>query len=205
MDSYTFMFTDTEEEVVSREGNMLDVIMVRICSFCWKLLHRKTYGYDMLSLVLLGNSARLVCCILRPASGVFCARNVSGPRISGLVGLKCRVLSSATNFQTDRTFCHVTVGLSIKRDLLPSDDVVDLPFVERLNKGRAPIRKYDEVFLSGICLSRSFVDDDVCPTFIGHDCREMGLLDFVKSSGPFKVTTGVRNTKFLEKCQSLHR
>ncbi|GJR54232.1 ALP1-like protein [Tanacetum coccineum] len=33
--------------------NMLDVIMIRIRSFCWKLLRHKTYGYDMLSLVFL--------------------------------------------------------------------------------------------------------------------------------------------------------
>nr|GEZ90112.1 hypothetical protein [Tanacetum cinerariifolium] len=32
---------------------MLDVIMIRIRSFCWKLLRHKTYGYDILSLVFL--------------------------------------------------------------------------------------------------------------------------------------------------------
>ncbi|GKC02487.1 serine/threonine-protein kinase STY17-like protein, partial [Tanacetum coccineum] len=36
--------------------NMIDVIMVRTRSFCWKPLRRKTYGYDMLSLVLLGRT-----------------------------------------------------------------------------------------------------------------------------------------------------
>nr|GFC41385.1 hypothetical protein [Tanacetum cinerariifolium] len=36
--------------------DMLDVIMVRIRSFCWKLLRRKTYGYGMLSSVLLGRT-----------------------------------------------------------------------------------------------------------------------------------------------------
>ncbi|GKC75698.1 ALP1-like protein isoform X1 [Tanacetum coccineum] len=36
--------------------NMLDVIMVRIRSFCLKLLRRKTCGYDMLSSVLLGSN-----------------------------------------------------------------------------------------------------------------------------------------------------
>ncbi|GJW77328.1 ALP1-like protein [Tanacetum coccineum] len=35
------------------KSNMLDMIMVPIRSFCWKLLRHKTYGYDMLSLVLL--------------------------------------------------------------------------------------------------------------------------------------------------------
>ncbi|GKE06691.1 hypothetical protein Tco_1398709, partial [Tanacetum coccineum] len=75
-------------------------------------------------------------------------------------------------------------GLSVKRDPLLSDDVVNLPLLEWFNEIRAPIRKYPEVFLSVIGLSRSFIDDDVYPTFL-----EMGLLDFVKSS-PFKVKIG---------------
>nr|GEU36014.1 hypothetical protein [Tanacetum cinerariifolium] len=37
------------------------------------------------------------------------------------------------------------LGVSVKRDLLPSNDVVDLPLLERLNEGRAAIRKYPEV------------------------------------------------------------
>ncbi|GKC60652.1 ALP1-like protein [Tanacetum coccineum] len=35
--------------------NTVDVMMVRIHSFCWRLLHQMTYGYGTLSLVLLAN------------------------------------------------------------------------------------------------------------------------------------------------------
>ncbi|GKE11479.1 ALP1-like protein [Tanacetum coccineum] len=31
------------------KGKFVDVILVRMHSFCWKLLRHKTYGYDMLS------------------------------------------------------------------------------------------------------------------------------------------------------------
>ncbi|GKA72925.1 hypothetical protein Tco_0779141 [Tanacetum coccineum] len=56
---------------------------------------------------------------------------------------------------------------SVERDLLPFDDVVDLNLIDRLNEGRAAIRKYLEIFLSVVGLSRSFVEEDVRPTFIG--------------------------------------
>ncbi|GJS34367.1 retrotransposable element Tf2 [Tanacetum coccineum] len=60
-------------------------------------------------------------------------------------------------------------GVSVKKDHLPLDDSIDLP-----------------------CLSRSFVNDDVRPTFLRNDDEEMGLLDFVKSADPFKVKVGER-------------
>ncbi|GJU19798.1 reverse transcriptase domain-containing protein [Tanacetum coccineum] len=56
---------------------------------------------------------------------------------------------------------------SVERDLLPFDDVVDLNLIDRLNEGRAAIRKYLEIFLSVVGFSRSFVEEDVRPTFIG--------------------------------------
>ncbi|GKD51566.1 ABC transporter C family member 8-like protein, partial [Tanacetum coccineum] len=62
----------------------------------------------------------------------------------------------------------------------------------RLNENRTLIRKYPEIFLSIVGLSRSFIDDDVRPTFLGRDKKEMSLLDFVKSVDPFKVKTGER-------------
>ncbi|GJU98141.1 hypothetical protein Tco_1327412 [Tanacetum coccineum] len=62
--------------------------------------------------------------------------------------------------------------------------------VQGWNYGRNAVRKYSEILLSVIGLSWSFVDDDVYPTFIGPD--HMGLLDFVRSSDPFKVKVGER-------------
>ncbi|GJW64132.1 gypsy type transposase [Tanacetum coccineum] len=83
-------------------------------------------------------------------------------------------------------------GVFVKRDPLPSDDVVDFPLLERLNENRTLIRKYPEIFLSIVGLSRSFIDDDVHPTFLGRDKKEMSLLNFVKSVDPFKVKIGER-------------
>ncbi|GJX00192.1 hypothetical protein Tco_0184105 [Tanacetum coccineum] len=84
---------------------------------------------------------------------------------------------------------HFEIECRVRGSPPTVDDVVGLPILEPLNEGRAAIKKYLEVFLSVISLSRSFVDDYVRPTFMGRDGREMGLLDFVKSSDPSRVKT----------------
>ncbi|GKB83052.1 hypothetical protein Tco_0949947 [Tanacetum coccineum] len=75
-----------------------------------------------------------------------------------------------------------------------NDMIKDSPVgkIERLDENRTLIRKYLEIFLSVIALSRSFVDNDIRPTFLGRDKNEMGLLDFVKSTELLKVKTGDR-------------
>ncbi|GKF19652.1 hypothetical protein Tco_0068290 [Tanacetum coccineum] len=99
-------------------------------------------------------------------------------------------------FWIDASVCPISIpwfdGVFVKRDPLPTDDVVDLPLVEVLDKNRTIIRKYPELFLSIVGLSPSFFDTDVRPTFLCSDDEEMGLLDFVKSSDPFKVKTRER-------------
>nr|GEX96596.1 transposase (putative), gypsy type [Tanacetum cinerariifolium] len=76
-------------------------------------------------------------------------------------------------FWIDASVCLIFVpwynDVSAKRDPLPSDDVVELPLVDELNENRTLIRKYPEVFLSIIGLSRTFVDTDIRPTLIGCD------------------------------------
>ncbi|GJZ83361.1 hypothetical protein Tco_0648534 [Tanacetum coccineum] len=63
------------------------------------------------------------------------------------------------------------LGMSplLARDPLTSDDAVDLPLVEKLNENHTLIRKYPEVFLSIIGLSRTFVDTDVRLTLLIRD------------------------------------
>ncbi|GJT05823.1 hypothetical protein Tco_0840285 [Tanacetum coccineum] len=96
----------------------------------------------------------------------------------------------------DASICPIFIpwfeGRSVERDPLPFDDVVDIKLIDQLNEGRDVIRKYLEVFLSVVGLSRSFVWEDVRPTFLRPDNSEIGLLDFVKSTGPFKVKVGER-------------
>nr|GEX77976.1 putative transposase (putative), gypsy type [Tanacetum cinerariifolium] len=77
-------------------------------------------------------------------------------------------------------------GVSIVKDPLPVKDVVDLLCVDLLNVNRIVIQKYLETFLCLVGLSRSFTDNDVLPTLL-YDDEEMGLLNFVKSTDPFKV------------------
>ncbi|GKE11202.1 hypothetical protein Tco_1414753 [Tanacetum coccineum] len=60
-------------------------------------------------------------------------------------------------------------GTSVGKDLLPIDEVVDLPCAELLNKNRTLIRKYTETFLCLVGLSRSFVEMDVRPTLLHDD------------------------------------
>ncbi|GJY01856.1 hypothetical protein Tco_0360008 [Tanacetum coccineum] len=68
----------------------------------------------------------------------------------------------------------------------------DLPCVELLNENCTLIRKYPEIFLCFVGLSRSFVETYVRPTLLRDINEEMGLLDFVKSADPFKVKVGER-------------
>nr|GEX74064.1 transposase (putative), gypsy type [Tanacetum cinerariifolium]GEX75392.1 transposase (putative), gypsy type [Tanacetum cinerariifolium] len=76
-----------------------------------------------------------------------------------------------------------------------SDDIVDFGLMGLLNKCRASIRRYHEVFLFVVSLSQSFRDDDVYPTFLDSNNGEMGLLAFIKSFDPFKVKSTARKKK----------
>ncbi|GJU04461.1 hypothetical protein Tco_1120891 [Tanacetum coccineum] len=96
-------------------------------------------------------------------------------------------------FWIDASICLIFVSwyndVSVKKDPLPSDDIVDLPLLDKLDNNRTLIRKYPETFLCIVGLSRSFVDTDVRPTLIGHDKSDIGLLVFFKFADPFKVKT----------------
>ncbi|GKD05247.1 hypothetical protein Tco_1180221, partial [Tanacetum coccineum] len=70
--------------------------------------------------------------------------------------------------------------VSVKRGLLTSDDVVDLPLIDKLNHNCTLIRRCSEVFLCIVGLSYSFVDTDIHPTLLSRDKNDMVLLDFVK-------------------------
>ncbi|GJU65957.1 hypothetical protein Tco_1252216 [Tanacetum coccineum] len=83
-------------------------------------------------------------------------------------------------------------GVSIIKDPLPVKDAVDLLCVKLLNVNRIVIRKYPETFLFLVGLSRSFTHNNVRPTLLRDDEKEMGLFDFVKSADPFKVKTDER-------------
>ncbi|GJY59506.1 hypothetical protein Tco_0459398 [Tanacetum coccineum] len=99
-------------------------------------------------------------------------------------------------FWIDASVCPLSIswfsGVSVVKDPLLVDEVVDLPCVELLNENRTIIRKYPEVFLCLVGLSHSFTETDVRPTLLHNNDEEMGLLDLVNSVDPFKVKIGER-------------
>ncbi|GJV42456.1 hypothetical protein Tco_1420896 [Tanacetum coccineum] len=80
----------------------------------------------------------------------------------------------------------------VRRYPLPSDNLVDFELLEKLASNRTVIKQYPETFLCLVGLSRSFDDLHVCSTLLKSDESDICLLDFVKSTDPFKVKTGER-------------
>ncbi|GJT35326.1 hypothetical protein Tco_0925745 [Tanacetum coccineum] len=62
-----------------------------------------------------------------------------------------------------------------------------------LNTRRTPIQKQPEALLCLVGLSRRyFLGDDVYPTFLNDDDREMDLFNLISALNPMKVKTGTR-------------
>ncbi|GJT58321.1 hypothetical protein Tco_0993375 [Tanacetum coccineum] len=100
------------------------------------------------------------------------------------------VTSVLTQKELDASVVHIIFRPRIDEARIQRPWIKRLPEGKRgkkLNENRTLIRKYPKVFLSIICLSRTFVDTDIRPTLIGRDKNDMGLLDFVKSADLFKV------------------
>ncbi|GKA20474.1 hypothetical protein Tco_0700463 [Tanacetum coccineum] len=118
-----------------------------------------------------------------------CSRGVAKDQSYADVGQGGGSYFNGHFFWIDASVCPIFVpwhnSSSVKRDLLPSDDLVDFPLMEGLNLNRNLIRRYPKEFLCIIGLSRSFVELDVRPTLLGPDKN-------VKSADPFKVKVGER-------------
>ncbi|GJZ91537.1 hypothetical protein Tco_0663464 [Tanacetum coccineum] len=99
-------------------------------------------------------------------------------------------------FWIDASICPISfpwhTGASILKDPLPFDNRVNAELLALLDHHRTIIRRYPETFLCVVGLSHSFDDVLMRPTLLKDDGSDMGLLDFVKSSDPFKVKTGER-------------
>ncbi|GJU72887.1 hypothetical protein Tco_1264292 [Tanacetum coccineum] len=79
------------------------------------------------------------------------------------------------------------------RDRMPSSDSIQRGFVTILNTHRTPIQKQPELLLCLVGLSRSyFLGDDVYPTFLYDDDRDMDLFNLINAPNPAKVKTGTR-------------
>nr|GEX51790.1 putative transposase (putative), gypsy type [Tanacetum cinerariifolium] len=82
--------------------------------------------------------------------------------------------------------------MSVERDPLLSDDLVDLELLDKLDNNRTLIKRYPKTLLRLVGLSRSFDDPNARPTLLKSNASDMGLLDFVKFADPFRVKTEER-------------
>ncbi|GJV48878.1 hypothetical protein Tco_1439090 [Tanacetum coccineum] len=83
--------------------------------------------------------------------------------------------------------------MSALKDGMPPADSYSSVDVTTLNTRRTPIQKQPEVLLCLVGLSRNyFLGDDVYPTFLCDDDREMYLFNLISAPNPLKVKTGIR-------------
>ncbi|GJZ19441.1 putative reverse transcriptase domain-containing protein [Tanacetum coccineum] len=79
------------------------------------------------------------------------------------------------------------------KDGMPSADSYFAADVTALNTHRTPIQKQPEALLCLVGLSRNyFLGDDVYPTFLYDDDRDMDLFNLISALNPTKVKTGTR-------------
>ncbi|GKE39482.1 hypothetical protein Tco_1462887, partial [Tanacetum coccineum] len=82
---------------------------------------------------------------------------------------------------------------SAPKDGMPPADFYSSVDVTTLNIRRTPIQKQPEVLLCLVGLSRNFfLRDDVYPTFLFDDDRDMDLFNLISAPNPTKVKTGIR-------------
>ncbi|GJU23706.1 hypothetical protein Tco_1157048 [Tanacetum coccineum] len=83
--------------------------------------------------------------------------------------------------------------ISAPKDGMPAGDTYSVEDVVLLNTRRTPIQKQPELLLCLVGLSRRyFLGDDVYPTFLYDDGREMDLFNLISAPNPAIVKTGTR-------------
>ncbi|GJS79936.1 hypothetical protein Tco_0729817 [Tanacetum coccineum] len=79
------------------------------------------------------------------------------------------------------------------KDGMPEEGTYSAEDVAVLNIRRTPIQKQPKTLLCLVGLSRRyFLGDDVYPTFLNDDGREMDLFNLVSAPNPFEIKTGTR-------------
>ncbi|GJR03239.1 hypothetical protein Tco_0526223 [Tanacetum coccineum] len=82
---------------------------------------------------------------------------------------------------------------SAPKDEKPAEGSYFVEDVARLDTRRTPIQKQPEALLCLVGLSRRYyLGDDVYPTFLYDDGREMDLFNLISAPNPAKVKTGTR-------------
>ncbi|GJS37434.1 hypothetical protein Tco_0535816 [Tanacetum coccineum] len=83
--------------------------------------------------------------------------------------------------------------ISAPKDGMPVEGTYSVEDVELLNTRRTPIQRQPKFLLCLIGLSRRyFLGDDVYPTFLYDDGREMDLFNLISALNPATVKTGTR-------------
>ncbi|GKB05540.1 hypothetical protein Tco_0833735 [Tanacetum coccineum] len=83
--------------------------------------------------------------------------------------------------------------ISAPKDGMPVEGTYSVEDVALLNTRRTPIQRQPEFLLCLIGLSRRyFLGDDVYPTFLYDDGREMDLFNLISAPNPATVKTGTR-------------
>ncbi|GKE26233.1 hypothetical protein Tco_1441617 [Tanacetum coccineum] len=95
----------------------------------------------------------------------------------------------------DERIFHTSVDwrASAPRDEMPIAGLYSTTDVTLLNTDRAPFQRLPENLLCLVGLSRNYyLRDDMYPTFLYDDNREMDLFSLIRNPNPFKVKTGTR-------------
>nr|GEW57596.1 transposase (putative), gypsy type [Tanacetum cinerariifolium] len=78
------------------------------------------------------------------------------------------------------------------KDEMPAANTYSMSDVAVLNTRRTPIQKQPEIILCLVGLSRRYyLGDDVYPTFLHDDDRDMDLFNLISAPNPSKVKTGL--------------
>nr|GEX38014.1 putative transposase (putative), gypsy type [Tanacetum cinerariifolium] len=82
---------------------------------------------------------------------------------------------------------------NVSKDEMPAANTYSRADVAVLNTRRTPIQKQPETLLCLVGLSRRyFLGDDVYPTFLHDNDRDMDLFNLISAPNPSKVKTGLR-------------
>nr|GEX33373.1 hypothetical protein [Tanacetum cinerariifolium] len=108
--------------------------------------------------------------------------------------LQLPTLLTPTEFRHARVFPTVSDWrTSAPKDEMPARDTYSAEAVTILNTHCTPIQKQPEALLCLVGLSRRYYPgDDVYPTFLHDDDRDMDLFNLIRALNPTKVKTGTR-------------
>nr|GEV16387.1 transposase (putative), gypsy type [Tanacetum cinerariifolium] len=79
------------------------------------------------------------------------------------------------------------------KDGMPAEGIYSIEAVRVLDTHRTPIQKQPEMLLCLVGISRRYyLGDELYPTFLHDDDRDMDLFDLIRAPNPTKVKTGSR-------------